>query len=95
MTVFAKRFLGMTRQNSLEPAGFARRIRAHSLRGVPLSGASHIGSIVGDDRFCGCQPAVRADGGFGHSRTRREDFSGGRREQFAGGCGVVPHAIAA
>jgi transketolase len=46
MKGFAKRLHGMLMQNDLNPADFARKIRAHALRMVHRAKASHIGSCL-------------------------------------------------
>jgi transketolase len=46
MMAFAKRLHGMLIRNDLNPADFARKIRAHALRMVYHAKASHIGSCL-------------------------------------------------
>src|SRR4051812_43509980 len=46
MKVFERRLTGMSIPNEIDPARFARTIRAHALRMVSRSNASHIGSCL-------------------------------------------------
>src|SRR4051794_26957727 len=46
MKVFERRLVGMSIPNEIDPASFARAIRAHALRMVSRSNASHIGSCL-------------------------------------------------